>query len=174
MYKGFTLEELESKFYYNKEKGQLIWKSPHRFEGKVAGSPIESNGGYRYIGTSIDGKQVSLLAHRVIWFLHYKEPASEDKVIDHINGDPDDNRIENLRVVTHKDNSRNKKKRKKKVNQRYVLTSVPGIKFDKKEMCYVVSSDNEELGRTMDFDDAKYMRWGWEFENDYHISHGVK
>jgi len=173
-YKEHTLADLHRKFRYKEETGELTWKEPHRYAGKVAGSKVESNGGYIYICTSINNKTKQLLAHRVVWFMHYGEPAPQDMQIDHINGDPSDNRISNLRVVTHRENQLNRKKRKRKVNDRYVLTSVPGIKFDKKQLCYVVTGISEELCRTYDFDDAKYVRWGWEFDNGYHELHGVK
>lgn len=165
-YKTFTVQELKDRFEYLPDTGELIHKRGRR-KGKVAGSPIESNGGYRYLSLGKGGKVFSAMAHRIIWGLAYGEFAPEDKVIDHIDGDPDNNRLENLRVVTHKENSRNKGRRTKKVNQRYVWTSVVGIKFDKQEMCYVVVADKEELCRTMDFDDAKYVRWGWEYENGW-------
>lgn len=45
-------------------------------------------------------------AHRVVWFLFYGEwPYFE---IDHINRDRTDNRIHNLRDVTHKTNCNNR------------------------------------------------------------------
>jgi len=48
-------------------------------------------------------------AHRVAWFLHHGAwPMGE---IDHINGNAQDNRIANLRDVTHKENTRNMKRR---------------------------------------------------------------
>lgn len=53
---------------------------------------------------SIKGKVY--LAHRVIIALNRK--LSADMVVDHINGNPSDNRLENLRIVTHKVNSRNR------------------------------------------------------------------
>jgi hypothetical protein len=47
-------------------------------------------------------------AHRVLWALHYGTwPVGE---LDHINGDPADNRIVNLREVTRKVNARNTKR----------------------------------------------------------------
>lgn len=51
----------------------------------------------------IDGQNV--YAHRIIWkMVHGRDPAGE---IDHINGDKGDNRIENLREVSHAENQRN-------------------------------------------------------------------
>lgn len=48
------------------------------------------------------------LAHRLIWkWVHGTDPAC----IDHINGNPSDNRIENLRAVSRTDNQKNMRRR---------------------------------------------------------------
>lgn len=169
-YKTFTVTELSHKFDYNPDTGELTHKQG-RFKGKVAGSPLEANGGYRYLCLGKSGKGYSLVAHRVIWGIYSGEFAPEDMVIDHVDGDPDNNRIKNLRAVTKSESQKNKGRRKKQVNQRYVLTSVTGVKFDKEQMCYVAMADSQELCRTLSFDDAKYARWGWEFENNYTDRH---
>lgn len=68
--------------------GSLIWKKKKN-KGKIAGylrPPLY----YRYIG--INGKYY--LAHRLIFLYHYGYIPFE---VDHINGQKDDNRIENLR-----------------------------------------------------------------------------
>ena len=60
-----------------------------------------NSGGYK-IGVIFG---VKYKAHRVIWaIVHGEWPQGE---IDHINGDPADNRIQNLRVVTRIQNMRN-------------------------------------------------------------------
>lgn len=52
----------------------------------------------------IDGKKKTILMHRYIM------NAPKNKVVDHINGNTLDNRIENLRICSHKENIRNSKK----------------------------------------------------------------
>ncbi len=48
-------------------------------------------------------------AHRLAWLFVYGEDPGE-KMIDHINGDPADNRICNLRLAKSVDNARNRRK----------------------------------------------------------------
>lgn len=59
-----------------------------------------------YLQTRIDGK--IYFNHRIAWAYVYGEMPSG--VIDHINGDPSDNRIENLRDVTRKTNQENQRR----------------------------------------------------------------
>jgi hypothetical protein len=86
-----------------KEHNQAIWN------GKFAGKPafnLSDRHGYK-VGV-LNYRQ--LKAHRVAWAMHYGEWPKGD--IDHINGQPADNRICNLRDVPHKINNRNNKKNK--------------------------------------------------------------
>lgn len=91
---------------YNPKTGQFTHKP------KPAGH-IKDGG---YIELCLDAKKVS--AHHAAWFLFYgKWP---DGIIDHINGNPSDNRIENLRDTNHRVNAENQR-RAKKTNQAKML-----------------------------------------------------
>lgn len=91
-----NLEEAKSKLNFNPETGEFIWLS-----GKKAGQVAGAFSG-EYCCLSIDGK--SMGAHRVAWyFVHGYLP----KQIDHINGNPSDNRLENLRESTQSENKQN-------------------------------------------------------------------
>ena len=97
-----TQEYLKSLLDYNPETGKFIWKvsKNNRVKcGSEAGA-IDFYG-YRVIG--IDKKRY--LAHRLAWLWYYgRWPENE---IDHINHKPDDNRLKNLRDVSHKQNGKN-------------------------------------------------------------------
>lgn len=77
-----------------------LWNT--RFAGQEAFTAKAKSGAYH-------GKLFGALhyAHRVIWALHTDAWPTDD--IDHINGNRADNRIENLRDVTHTENMRNQK-----------------------------------------------------------------
>ena len=103
-----NLEYLNSILEYNKTTGVFIWKArkgyKSTFVGKEAGS-IRSTG-YRYI--SINSKKYA--AHRLAWFYMYNRWPNG--VLDHINRDKADNRIENLRESNQSLNNINKTLRK--------------------------------------------------------------
>lgn len=102
-----THELLTKLFDYNPENGLFICKTP--ISNKVDKGDIAgwiSNTNYRMI--QIHGKRY--VAHRLAWFYVYgKWPVNQ---LDHINGDRQDNRINNLREVTNAQNSRWKPKNK--------------------------------------------------------------
>lgn len=81
--------------------------------------------GYKIRGTNVDGyvtvrfEDKLQYAHRIIWLMHYREWPTMD--IDHLNGNPGDNRLENLRHVSRSDNLLNK----------YVASGVYWAKRDK-------------------------------------------
>ena len=81
--------------------GKLIRKSSvgRGVKGNAAGT-VNKEG---YISTTIHCKYY--LVHRLVWLLHH---GKMPKFIDHINGDKQDNRIENLREVTLSQNSFNR------------------------------------------------------------------
>lgn len=60
---------------------------------------------YNFLKTK-NGKKEYFLRHRVIWSFFNGE-IPDDMEIDHINGNSTDNRLENLRCVTHSDNMNN-------------------------------------------------------------------
>ena len=96
-----SFEEVSEYLSYCPDTGCLRWKVD---KARAKSGDVVSGVG-RYYQVQINGKRI--YAHRVAWLLHYGEwPADE---IDHINGDCKDNRICNLRNVTHRENQRNMK-----------------------------------------------------------------
>jgi len=89
---------------YTPQDGKIWWVNhPRRStaNGTEAGNMMQN--GYRKL--KFCGKQY--LVHRVAWLLHYGFWPIGD--IDHIDGDPSNNKLENLRDVTHCVNLQNRK-----------------------------------------------------------------
>ncbi|CDM90060.1 HNH endonuclease [Xenorhabdus bovienii] len=116
--KLITKSYLNECFNYDEKNGELSWKERpqchfstlkgwrifnHKFSGKKV-SLAKNTGGY--LGVTLDGKKYT--QHRIIWMLHYGVIETGLQV-DNINHDRTDNRIKNLRLVTHQENIKNLK-----------------------------------------------------------------
>ena len=94
-----TTSRIQELFYYN--DGKLYWKQKQSCAqnlSKEAGSVCNRR---RYI--QIEGKKY--LAHRLIYMLHF---GYCPEFLDHIDNDPFNNRIENLRPATKQQNAQNR------------------------------------------------------------------
>ena len=96
--------------------GKLYWLKTSRNGVAQAGERCGSwnNQGYRRV--KWQGQNIS--EHRLIWEL-LKGPIPGDLTIDHINEIKDDNRIENLRLLSHSENASLGARRNKKTAYPY-------------------------------------------------------
>ena len=134
------LRRLKQLFRYDPQTGALL--------SLQAGSEVGyvNNIGYRQI--YIDGRIYSV--HRLVWKLvHGAAPRGE---IDHINGNPSDNRLVNLRLASSSENNRNRKLSARN------KTGVKGVFWVTKARRYrAVVGHNRQyhiLGHFVDFDEA--------------------
>jgi hypothetical protein len=97
---------------YDPATGLLFWRHRDdvlprvnkRFTGKPAGCP---DGQFGYVSIRLYKRLYQ--AHRLVWLhVHGEWPPA---VLDHVDGNPTNNRIENLRPATRAENNRNRIKR---------------------------------------------------------------
>lgn len=97
-----TKDELLAVLDYDRANGQFRWKMSMRGPAK-AGDIAGHRRADGYCLIKI--KQRGYFVHRLVWLVeHGSMPEME---IDHIDGDPSNNRIENLRDVPHQVNAQN-------------------------------------------------------------------
>jgi hypothetical protein len=139
------------------------WNGLHA--GKEAFTSSNAEG---YKRSSIFGSVFQ--AQRVAWSIYYGErPRGE---IDHENGVKSDNRIENLRDVTHRENGRNQKRKSNNVSG---ATGVYWHKRDERWVAYINGNRGREyLGYFTDKTAAIAARESAKKRLGYHINHGER
>lgn len=171
-------ELLRKLLRYEPETGKLFWRERPRemfiryadfltwntrYAGKEAFTSKDNNG---YRQGSIFKKMHK--AHRVILAIAYGEYPSGST--DHINGDPGDNRLENLRATTQAENMRNTAMPKNNTS------GVVGVYWFKRTNAWraaiKVGGKNKHLGYFKSKDSAIAARAAAEIEHGFHENHG--
>lgn len=121
--------------------------------------------GYRVVETRSKIKQV-VLAHRLAWRIHFLEWPEGS--IDHIDGNPSNNRIANLRLVSAAINMKNKSIYKKN------KSGISGVRYEQARGRWVVSLGRVKLGRFADKFEACCVRMSAKArDSQYTLRHGV-
>jgi len=126
---------------YNPETGVFKWKWREgvskcinaRYSGKKAGN-VRTDG---YVLIRINFRLYQ--AHRLAWLIVHGEWPPKD--LDHIDGGPGNNRIDNLRIATRNENMRNRKQHKNNA------TGIKGVHWGKRDRKFVaqIMAGNKRL-----------------------------
>lgn len=127
-------------FTYNEATGELTWKRREgtpkmvgnfnkSYAGKVAGTKAYSEackqGRPRGLTVTVRGLGLrGEYAHRIVWEMH-NGPIPKGMMIDHINGNPFDNRLSNLRLANYCQNIHNSSISKRN------NSGIKGVHYDK-------------------------------------------
>jgi len=112
---------------FENRDGALYWRktiSTMARAGRKAG--CTNSRGYLVVGLNYK----KYLIHRLIWVMHGNDPVA---VIDHINGNTTDNRIENLRASTHTENMCNAKRSRRNTS------GIKGVSWNKSSRKWIGS-----------------------------------
>ena len=96
-----VLGKLRANYYLKPEEGRFYRKRDDR---PVKGARRSKKRRYMTMDFYINGILVHCYYHHAVWLYTYGEPPNE---LDHIDGDPTNNRISNLRAVTGSENKLN-------------------------------------------------------------------
>lgn len=174
-----SVEVLHDLLKYDKDTGKLFWKERPRKYFQDDGSWKKFNTRYAGLETFhfdncrgyFKGQifKVTYVAHRVIWCMHYGDWPSD--TIDHINHNRKDNRIENLRDVSMREN-----------NMNFPLpcnntSGFVGVVYDKKRSLWMarvkIHKKNKFLGYFKEKENAIEARKKANLQYGFHSNHGL-
>lgn len=174
-----TPGQLRQLLRYEAETGKLFWRergiewfadgghtAAHncaawnkKYAGTEALAAISTNG-YRY------GRvfRMRVAAHRAIWAMAHGEWPAGD--LDHINCVKTDNRLENLRVVSHEENMRNVPRRRDNVS------GITGVHWQSRRGKWRAEIQGERLGMFDSLEEAAAARAVAMRLRGFHANHG--
>lgn len=167
MQEKLSQERLKQLLRYDEATGEFTWlvsKGSRATKGSMAGS----DDGQGYMHIAIDGRYYR--SHRLAWLYCFGQwPVGQ---VDHVNHKRDDNRLANLREVSHSENQRNSSL------CRNNTSGHQGISFEKSRQRWRVQVSAIDTGKrkhvgyfasmqeAISARDVEYAR------NGYHENHG--
>ena len=150
------LEELKEHFDYNPDTGIIIWKKPTNPRIKVG-----AEAGHKTVKTKnlvyreIKFNYTQYKAHRLAYYMYHGiDPRNND--VDHEDRNGLNNKINNLRLATRLENSRNRKFQKNNTS------GVTGVTWDKRRGRWVaqlkLNGKYKFLGYYLNIQDAAQAR----------------
>lgn len=162
------IERVKEMIAYEAESGAFTWLCNRKGRWARVGAPA---GGARpdgYVRIGIDGK--SEYAHRLAWQMAVG-PIPKGMEIDHIDHDPSNNRLSNLRLVTSSGNRRNRSRDSRNTS------GVNGVYWapHANAWCVQLRVDRKvhHIGYFKDLDEAALVRKRVEAEHKFHQNHGA-
>ncbi len=169
MSETLTQERLKELLSYDAATGEFTWmarKGSRALPGAAAGS----NDGQGYVRIAIDGCRYR--AHRLAWLYCYgKWPAAQ---VDHLNHRRDDNRLSNLREVSHSENQRNASLYRRNTSGELGIS----LEISRQKWRVLISIDGtgkrKHIGYFSSIEDARSARDEAYERHGYHPNHGAK
>lgn len=101
--KPIPQELLDRLAYDETSPTSLRWREPGRGRRRDLRAGSVGPQGYTRVMVMEDGRRANILAHRLVWALHHGDPG--ELTVDHVDGDPCNNRIGNLQAITLQQNN---------------------------------------------------------------------
>ncbi len=152
-------DKIKATFDYNSSTGLLARKT----FGRPSSRGTVGWFSHSYIMVCLD--YVAYRAHRLIWVMH-NGPIPNGFEVGHEDGNPQNNRIENLKLVTHAENMKNLRRFGNNTSGH------PGIV--KHTNGWQARIGNRYLGWFKDFNVALATRKAAEIQYNFHPNHGKK
>jgi hypothetical protein len=157
-------EYKEGYLYYKNDLLDTLGRKTKITKGSKAGG-IHPLG---YVKMRVDGKMY--MGHRIVWKMFNKD--FESGTLDHINNQPADNRIENLRLATVEQNNQNARLRKDNTSE------VKGVSWNSRDKYWtasiMVDKKRKILGNFTDLNLAKeFIELARKLMHDKFANHGT-
>lgn len=159
------IEELKRLFHYDPETGSLTWKIRRQRMRVGDEAGFVQSSGYRRVKVNAS----NFKGHRICYAIfHGVDPYPME--VDHINHNRSDNRIQNLRLVSHRENGKNQKK------HAHNTSGYAGVSWRKQNKKWhariTVNGKKKHLGYFTNKSDAIAARRAAEEKYNFHENHG--